>query len=68
MDKYADTGLRTLLLAKRIVPEDEYQEWNDKFTQANQLMKGREEAKNECYNMIEKDLLLVGATCLEDKL
>jgi hypothetical protein len=38
MDKYADTGLRTLLLAKRVLSEEEYEDWNQKFIKANQLM------------------------------
>jgi hypothetical protein len=56
MDIYADTGLRTLLLAKRIISEEEYEQWNQKYIQANRLMKDREMAKYECYDLIEKDM------------
>ena len=27
IEEYAETGLRTLLLAKKEIPEEEYQEW-----------------------------------------
>ena len=31
VDEYATSGLRTLLLAKKEVDEDYYEEWNERF-------------------------------------
>jgi hypothetical protein len=44
LEEYANEGLRTLLIAEKIIPEDEYQEWNDRYKAACLTMNGREEA------------------------
>ena len=31
IERYAMVGLRTLLLAERIIPNDEYKAWDDKY-------------------------------------
>eukprot|EP00095_Tigriopus_kingsejongensis_P007761 maker-scaffold154_size301342-snap-gene-0.15 protein:Tk07761 transcript:maker-scaffold154_size301342-snap-gene-0.15-mRNA-1 annotation:"isoform e" len=66
--KFAEEGLRTLFLAEREISEDEYQEWNRRFQEASTRINGREEALKEVGELIEKDLVLLGATAIEDKL
>ena len=44
------------------------QEWKVKFQAASQALENREEEKSKCYELIEKNLFLIGATAIEDKL
>jgi phospholipid-translocating ATPase len=67
--KYGDAGLRTLALACRRLDEAEYIEWNTVFVQAKTTIgSDRDELLEKASDMIEKDLFLVGATAVEDKL
>lgn len=66
---YADAGLRTLILAYRELDEDEYMKFNKKFNDAkNTVSEDRESLIDETTETIEKDLILLGATAVEDKL
>ncbi|KAE8666028.1 putative phospholipid-transporting ATPase 9 [Hibiscus syriacus] len=69
MNGYADAGLRTLVLAYRELSENEYQVFNEKFTEAkNSVSADRETLIDEVADTIERDLILLGATAVEDKL
>ncbi|KAI3970965.1 hypothetical protein MKX01_024612 [Papaver californicum] len=66
---YADAGLRTLVLAYRVLHEQEYQEFNKEFTDAkNSVRAERDSMIEEATEKVEKDLILLGATAVEDKL
>ncbi|KAE8732203.1 putative phospholipid-transporting ATPase 11 [Hibiscus syriacus] len=67
--EYADAGLRTLVVAYREIDEEEYVEFNEQFTEAkNRVSADREEMIEEVAGNIERDLILLGATAVEDKL
>ncbi|GAA0151878.1 primary active transporter [Lithospermum erythrorhizon] len=69
VNEYADAGLRTLILAYRELNEEEYQVFNEKFVEAkNSVSADRDEMVDEVTEMVEKDLILLGATAVEDKL
>lgn len=68
LEDYASEGLRTLCIAYRDVPEDEYMTWNKLFEEASTSMVDRVEKVQEAANMIEQNLYLIGATAIEDKL
>lgn len=69
VNEYANAGLRTLILAYRELEENEYKEFNEKFTEAKSLVSANREALiDEVAENIEKDLILLGATAVEDKL
>ena len=68
MDDYAASGLRTLCLAKRELTKSEYDSWNAQYTEAAQSLEKRDEKIDACAELIEKDLDLLGATAIEDKL
>ena len=68
MQEYASEGLRTLCLAYRDIPEAEYQSWQQIFHRASTQISGRQEALDAAAELIEKDLFLLGATAIEDKL
>ncbi|KAF5730238.1 ATPase E1-E2 type family protein / haloacid dehalogenase-like hydrolase family protein isoform 3 [Tripterygium wilfordii] len=69
IDEYAEAGLRTLVLAYRELDEQEYSDFNEKFAKAkNSVSVEHEEMIERVAEEVEKDLILLGATAVEDKL
>ncbi|CAF1054574.1 unnamed protein product [Rotaria sp. Silwood1] len=68
LNKFASDGLRTLCLAWKELDEGEYNKWAEVLNKANTSMENREEKVNDAYEEIEKNLKLLGATGIEDKL
>lgn len=69
INEYADAGLRTLVLAYRQLEEDEYAKFDRKFTAAkNSVSVDRDELIEEAADLLERELILLGATAVEDKL
>uniref|UniRef100_A0A452TGW2 Phospholipid-transporting ATPase n=1 Tax=Ursus maritimus TaxID=29073 RepID=A0A452TGW2_URSMA len=68
LDVFASETLRTLCLCYKEIEEKEYEEWNKKFMAASVVSSNRDEALDKVYEEIEKDLILLGATAIEDKL
>ena len=69
VNNYADAGLRTLILGYRELDEEEYKEFNEKFTEAkNSVSADQETLIDEVAEKIERGLILLGATAVEDKL
>ncbi|KAH6798646.1 ATPase E1-E2 type family protein / haloacid dehalogenase-like hydrolase family protein [Perilla frutescens var. frutescens] len=69
VNEYADAGLRTLILAYRELSEDEYEVFDKKFTAAkNSVSADREALIDDVTEDMEKHLILLGATAVEDKL
>ncbi|KAK7317742.1 hypothetical protein RJT34_02215 [Clitoria ternatea] len=67
--EYADAGLRTLILAYRELNAEEYKEFDTKFSKAKNLVSADQEILiEELSDKIEKNLILLGATAVEDKL
>lgn len=67
--KYGDAGLRTLALSYRKLEVAEYEQWNATFTKAKTTIGAdRDDLLDKASDLIEKDLILVGATAVEDKL
>ncbi|CAE7072861.1 unnamed protein product [Rhizoctonia solani] len=68
MESFANGGLRTLCIAYRFLSEDEYLTWSVKYDAAAAATTDREEAIDKANELIEHNLLILGATALEDKL
>jgi phospholipid-transporting ATPase len=68
LEQYALIGLRTLVLAYRDVPDQEYRRWKLAYDTALATVNNRQQALDDAAEMIEKDLELLGATAIEDKL
>ncbi|KII95736.1 hypothetical protein PLICRDRAFT_98979 [Plicaturopsis crispa FD-325 SS-3] len=68
LEDYATEGLRTLCLACRDISENEYQQWSAIYDQAASTINGRGDALDQAAELIEKDMFLLGATAIEDKL
>ncbi|KIJ40687.1 hypothetical protein M422DRAFT_32137 [Sphaerobolus stellatus SS14] len=68
LEDYATEGLRTLCIASRTIPEAEYNSWAQAYAAAAATVNGRGEALDKAAEMIERDMFLLGATAIEDKL
>ncbi|KAG5357698.1 putative phospholipid-transporting ATPase DRS2 [Yarrowia sp. C11] len=68
LEGFAAEGLRTLCLAVRVVPDDEYAAWNKRFLEAQTTLDNRAQKLDDCAEDIETNLFLLGATAIEDKL
>ena len=68
LEDYASEGLRTLCLAYRDISEDEYNQWKVKYDEAATTMEDRGDKLDAAGELIEKELILLGATAIEDKL
>jgi phospholipid-transporting ATPase len=65
---YATEGLRTLCIASRELSEAEYSQWSGIYNRAAATINGRGDALDAAAELVEKDLTLLGATAIEDKL
>ncbi|RMB92545.1 hypothetical protein DUI87_31045 [Hirundo rustica rustica] len=68
LDVFANETLRTLCLCYRDISQDEFDVWNKKFMEASLATSHRDEALDKVYEEIENNLILLGATAIEDKL
>ncbi|MCJ1320648.1 aminophospholipid translocase [Xylographa vitiligo] len=69
LEDYATEGLRTLCLAMREIPEQEFSQWWQIFEKANTTVSGsRAEELDKAAELIEHGFVLLGATAIEDKL
>ena len=67
--RYAEAGLRTLVLTYRELDEEEYKAWEEEFSRAKTLVAADHDALvDAACDKIERDLILLGATAVEDKL
>ncbi|KAM7365290.1 hypothetical protein PAMP_016233 [Pampus punctatissimus] len=63
-----DEGLRTLCVAYRPLSPEQYQEVCHLLSGAKLALQDRDKRLAEAYDIIEKDLILLGATAVEDRL
>ncbi|KXJ22396.1 phospholipid-transporting ATPase IA [Exaiptasia diaphana] len=68
LEEYAKEGLRTLCIAMTELEHDEYTEWNKIYYEASTALDNRSEKVDEAAELIERNLFLLGATAIEDKL
>lgn len=68
LEKYAEKGLRTLVLCEKKLTKEEYNSWSLKYHEAVTSIENREQKMEACQELIEKDMILIGATAIEDRL
>ncbi|KAG6376326.1 hypothetical protein JVT61DRAFT_2307 [Boletus reticuloceps] len=68
LDDFANAALRTLTLAYKVIPEDEYQRWSERYHEASTALEDREKKVEDVSDEMERDLRLLGATAIEDRL
>ena len=65
---FACEGLRTLVMGKREVSASEWSQWSAEHAQASIALNGRAERLSALAEAIERDLDIIGASAIEDKL
>ncbi|XP_059294143.1 probable phospholipid-transporting ATPase 8 isoform X2 [Lycium ferocissimum] len=69
LKQYAEAGLRTLVVAYRELDEKEFQSWEQEFLNAQaSVTADRDALVDATADKIERDLMLLGVTAVEDKL
>uniref|UniRef100_A0A8B9J3I6 Phospholipid-transporting ATPase n=1 Tax=Amazona collaria TaxID=241587 RepID=A0A8B9J3I6_9PSIT len=68
LNEYAGEGLRTLVLAYKDLEESYYEEWSERLHRAGSTHEAREDRLAQLYDEVEHDMMLLGATAIEDKL
>ena len=68
LEQYATEGLRTLCIAQRELSWSEYEKWNEKYDIAAASLANREDELEVVADSIERELILLGGTAIEDRL
>ncbi|KAH0946694.1 hypothetical protein HN011_008747 [Eciton burchellii] len=68
LNKFAGEGLRTLCLSVRDLDESFFNNWKQRHQEAALSQENRDDKLDAIYEEIEKDMSLLGATAIEDKL
>ncbi|XP_069747548.1 phospholipid-transporting ATPase IB-like isoform X4 [Narcine bancroftii] len=68
LDQFATEGLRTLCFAYTDLEFHDYKQWVQIYNEASTTLQNRTTRLEQCYELIEKNLLLLGATAIEDRL
>lgn len=67
--RYAEAGLRTLVITYRELGEEEYRLWEEEFLKAKtSVAADRDELVDAAADKMERNLILLGATAVEDRL
>lgn len=68
LEDFANEGLRTLCFAYVDIPDDVYESWRETYHRASTAIQNRERKVEDAASLIETNLILLGATAIEDKL
>ncbi|KAG9072863.1 hypothetical protein KI688_000643 [Linnemannia hyalina] len=68
IETFSNMGLRTLTLAQRVLDQETYNQWATKYAEAGKALDDRAKKMDQVAEEIERDLTLLGATAIEDKL
>ncbi|KAJ3308581.1 hypothetical protein HDU93_005680, partial [Gonapodya sp. JEL0774] len=68
LDAFAEEGLRTLCLATVSISKEAYDEWKREHDEASAAIVDREAKEDAVADKLERAMVLLGATAIEDKL
>ncbi|KAL6948829.1 hypothetical protein ACO0QE_001303 [Hanseniaspora vineae] len=68
LEEFSTEGLRTLLYSYKWIDQADYQEWSQQYHEAKTSLFERAQKMQTVGELIEKNLVLLGATAIEDKL
>ncbi|XP_023317727.1 probable phospholipid-transporting ATPase IM isoform X2 [Trichogramma pretiosum] len=68
LNKFAGEGLRTLCLSTKDLDEAFFNDWKQRHQEAAMSHENKDDKLDAIYEEIEKDMTLLGATAIEDKL
>jgi len=66
--EFAGAGLRTLVIGRRRMEEDEVEHWQKEHKEADEDVHHRDERLHDVAVEVEKNLEIVGCTAIEDRL
>eukprot|EP01032_Pedospumella_encystans_P016667 gene16667-19009_t len=67
IENFANVGLRTLVAACRVIPEEMATSWLKDYKAAGNSIQQRAELLSACAKQIEKDMVMLGAIGIEDE-
>ena len=68
VNKFSVLGFRTLFIAMKILSQEEFSKFSNDLKEAQMSLENKDEKVNQVYNDLEQNLILLGATIVEDKL
>ena len=70
LETFANEGLRTLLICQRLMPQDLYDEWLQKYEAAKNIPNESKRKKTirKTIDWLENDFEVLGSTAVEDNL
>lgn len=68
LKSFSENGWRTLVLSYKKITQAEYDDYDRLINEANNDILNREAKLAQAYNQIEKGLIVIGVTAVEDKL
>lgn len=68
LEEFASEGLRTLCIAQKQLSWAQYTDWQKRHKEASLSLKDRESKMEDVASSIERDLILLGGTAIEDRL
>jgi phospholipid-transporting ATPase len=68
LDKYAREGLRTLVIASRVLTQKEVEDWHFHYAKASTALHDRVGMLRNAAGLVENNLVLLGASGIEDRL
>lgn len=68
LEDFANKGLRTLCLAYKPLDADAFDDWAYRYNEASVSLVNRDERMEDVASALERDLILLGASAIEDKL
>lgn len=68
LEEFAQRGSRTLVMASRILDEDEFKKWKQMYDEASTSLENREKKIEQSFVEIEKNMTLNGCTAVDDQL
>lgn len=68
LEMFAREGLRTLCIARKEISEEDYQMWSKEHDLAAAAITDRDEKLEKVADAMERELILLGGTAIEDRL
>ena len=68
MNKFSAQGYRTLFIGMKVLSQEEYDAFATALNEANMSMEDKDKKVADVIKTVEKDIYLLGATIVEDKL
>jgi magnesium-transporting ATPase (P-type) len=66
LEEFGRKGLRTLMIARKTISRDEYKQFYKSYHHALTSVLNKKQLLDSCYEEIESNLELIGATAIED--